>query len=77
MSGVSIGQKLGLGLGPALCGWIIAAGGYDGLAASQTESALSAIRFSFSYLAAIIGVVMLVVTFLLDVEKHTGKNSAE
>lgn len=39
----SVGVKLGLGLSGATVGWIMGAAGFDGLAATQTSSALSAI----------------------------------
>ena len=71
MSGVSIGQKAGLGFGPAIAGWILAIGGYDGLAETQTASAVAAINFSFTYLAAIIGVVMLIVCLALNIDKYS------
>lgn len=73
MSGVSIGQKAGLGLGPAIAGWILAIGGYDGLAQTQTASAIASINFSFTYLAAIIGVIMLIVCLLFNIDKYSAQ----
>ena len=73
MSGVSIGQKAGLGLGPAVAGWILAIGGYDGLAQTQTASAVASINFSFTYLAAIIGVIMLIVCLLFNIDKYSAQ----
>ncbi len=73
MSGVSIGQKAGLGFGPAIAGWILAIGGYDGLAQTQTASAVAAINFSYTYLAAIIGVVMLLVCLAFNIDKYSAK----
>lgn len=73
MSGVSIGQKAGLGFGPAIAGWILAIGGYDGLAETQTASAIASINFSFTYLAAIIGVVMLLVCLAFNIEKYSAQ----
>lgn len=77
MSGVSIGQKAGLGLGPAIAGWILAFGGYDGLAEVQTASAVASINFTFTYYAAICGVILLVVSLLFDVDKHTSQMQAD
>lgn len=73
MSGVSIGQKAGMGFGPAIAGWILAVGGYDGLTETQTASAIASINFSFTYLAAIIGIVMLLVCLVFDIEKYSAQ----
>lgn len=73
MSGVSIGQKVGLGFGPAIAGWILAIGGYDGMAKTQTASAIASINFAYTYLAAIIGVVMLLVCLAFNIDKYTAK----
>lgn len=67
---VSFGQKVGLGFGPAIATWIIAAGGYDGLAAVQTESAKAAINFSFGYLGVIIAILMIVVSYFMNIDKE-------
>ena len=58
---ISAAQKLGLGLGQVVLGWILAFGGYDGAAAVQSESAKAAITFLYNWLPAI----MIVVTFLV------------
>lgn len=67
---VSFGQKVGNGLGAATASWILALGGYVGTAATQTDSALSAIRFAFSYYGGILCVGLLVVCLLFDIDKH-------
>lgn len=77
MSGVSIGQKAGLGFGPAIAGWILAFGGYDGLAETQTASAIASINFTFTYFAAIVGVALLVVSLLFNVDKYTSQIQAD
>ncbi len=51
MSGVSIGQKIGLGFGPAI----------------------ASINFAYTYLAAIIGVIMLLVCLAFNIDKYTAK----
>lgn len=51
MSGVSIGQKIGLGFGPAI----------------------ALINFAYTYLAAIIGVIMLLVCLAFNIDKYTAK----
>jgi GPH family glycoside/pentoside/hexuronide:cation symporter len=72
-AGVSIGQKLGLGLGPAIAMWILGVGGYNGLAATQTASAMKAISFSFSFLSAIFAIIMLFVGLVYDMDKHSAQ----
>ena len=69
-SSVSFGQKVGNGLGSAASSWILAIGGYVGTAAVQTDAAIASIRFAFSYFGAILGVIMLVVCFMFDIDKH-------
>ena len=58
---ISAAQKLGLGIGQVVLGWILAFGGYDGAAASQSESAKAAISFIYNWLP----VGMIVVTFII------------
>ncbi len=69
----SFGMKVGIGLGSAVCTWILAFGGYDGAAAVQTESAVAAIRFSFGYFGAILAAVCLVIILLINIDKHIGQ----
>lgn len=66
----SFGMKVGIGLGSAVCTWIIAAGGYDGMAAVQTESAVNSIRFGFGYNGAIISVICLILCLMMNIDKH-------
>jgi GPH family glycoside/pentoside/hexuronide:cation symporter len=65
-----IGCKIGIGLGSSVTGWVLAFGGYNGAAAEQTASAISAIKFSFSWLGLIFSVLLLISILLLDVEKY-------
>jgi GPH family glycoside/pentoside/hexuronide:cation symporter len=67
---VSFGQKVGLGLGPAVATWILAFGGYDGTAATQTASAIHAINFSFSYYGVILSLGIAILAFFMDIDKH-------
>ena len=60
-----------MGFGAAIASWILASGGYDGLAAVQSASALSAIKFSFGWLNAIIGVLMIILSIFLNVGKYS------
>lgn len=69
-SAQSIGSKIGIGLGSALTGWILAAVGYAGPAAEPTAAVVNAIRFDYTWLGAILGGVILVIVLLLNVEKY-------
>ena len=67
---VSFGQKVGLGLGPAIATWILAAGGYNGSATTQSASAISAIRFSFGYYGMILSLLIALIAFFMDIDKY-------
>lgn len=69
----SFGMKVGIGLGSAVCTWILAIGGYDGTAAVQSASAVSAIRFSFGYFGAILSAVCLVIILIMNIDKYIGQ----
>ncbi|MCD7757955.1 MAG: MFS transporter, partial [Clostridiales bacterium] len=58
---ISAAQKLGLGIGQVVLGWILAFGGYDGAAEVQSASAQSAISFLYNWLP----VAMIVVCFII------------
>lgn len=66
----SFGMKVGIGLGSAVCTWIIAAGGYDGMAAVQSESAVNMIRFGYGYNGAIIAAICLVLCIMMNIDKY-------
>ena len=69
----SFTNKVGGGLGTAVLGWILAAGGYDSYAAVQSASAQAAIKFSFSW-APLVFVLITLVCFIfyrLDKEYAT------
>ena len=65
----SMGMKVGLGVGAALCGWLLELGKYDGMAATQPASALSMMTFLFLACPLIIGVVNALVVSKLNVSK--------
>lgn len=70
-SAQSIGSKVGIGLGSALTGWILAGVGYvGGPGAPVTDAVVNAVKFDFTWLGAIIGVVILVIVLMLNVEKY-------
>lgn len=60
-AGISAAQKLGLGLGTAVMGWVLDAGGFDGQASVQPESALTAINICYTW----IPIILMAVTFVL------------
>ncbi|MBR1622683.1 MAG: MFS transporter [Pseudobutyrivibrio sp.] len=66
----SFGMKVGIGVGSALGTWIIALGGYDGMAAEQTQKAISSIRFGFGYNGAIISLICLGLCFAMNIDKY-------
>lgn len=69
-SSQSIGSKIGIGFGSACTAWILGAVGYDAAAAVQTDAVISAIRFDYGWLGAIVSVVLLIGVMMMDVEKY-------
>ena len=76
-SAQSIGSKVGIGFGSALTGWILAAVHYDPTAMEQSASVVSAIRFDYTWLGAILSVVILVIVLLTNVEKYAPQYRGE
>lgn len=66
----SVGLKVGTGLGTAVCGWLLAFGGYDGTAAAQTATAISTINWSYLLAQALLPVLSIVLFYFLKVEKE-------
>ena len=60
-SAATSGQKFGQGIGSALIGGIMAASGYSGELAAQSERALATISNMFIYGVTALGAVMIVV----------------
>ncbi|MBR1566353.1 MAG: hypothetical protein IJ649_06275, partial [Oscillospiraceae bacterium] len=70
------GTKVGIGLGSALTGWILAGVGYSGApGAPVTDAVVRAVKFDFTWLGAIIGVIIFVIVLLLNVEKYAPEYS--
>lgn len=67
---VSFGQKVGLGLGPAIASWVLAMGGFDGMAAVQSEAAVGSINFCFSYYGVILSLGIAVIAFFMDIDRY-------
>ncbi|MCM1134414.1 MAG: glycoside-pentoside-hexuronide (GPH):cation symporter [Clostridium sp.] len=75
----SFGMKVGIGLGSAVGTGILAIGGYlEGTAPElQPASAVSAIRFEFGYLGAIISAICLVLVILMNIDKYIKQIQAD
>ena len=70
-SSQSIGSKIGIGFGSALTAWILAAVGYVGTpGAEQSQAVISAIRFDYGWLGAILSAALVIVVLFMDVEKY-------
>lgn len=65
----SLGIKVGSGIGTALSGWLLAAGGYVANAAVQPQSCLNMLNFMYLWFPLIILVVMVFLLSKLKVEK--------
>ena len=74
-SAQSIGSKVGIGIGSALTGWILAGVGYDPTAKVAAQNVINAVRFDYTWLGAIIGVVILIIVLMLNVEKYAPEYS--
>ncbi len=72
-SGGSLGQKVGVGLGTALTGWVLAWGHYSGTAATQSASAIGAIYQLFIYIPVIIYIAQIVLLLMYNLDKKYPK----
>lgn len=68
-SAQSIGSKVGIGVGSALTGWILAAVHYNPMEA-PTDAVITAIKFDFTWLGVIISAIILVIVLFMNVEKY-------
>lgn len=69
----SFGSKVASGIGGAVLGMIMAAGGYDGAAAVQSASAIAAVNTVYIYVPLVLGVasVAILLFYKLDDEYDT------
>lgn len=75
-AGVSAAQKLGMGLGTAVLGWVLSAVGFDGAlpAAEQPAAVATAIQFLYTWLPMILCLIVLVIMiFFYNIEKDLTK----
>lgn len=64
-AGSSMGGKIGLGLGGAILAAMLAFGGYEGDAASQSQSALDAITITFTWWYSLGTIACIIILFFL------------
>ena len=77
MGAQSAGGKIGAGVISAILSYGMAFAGYDGMAAVQSESALASISALYSILPLILGVGMVVILFMYDLDKRFPQIMAE
>jgi GPH family glycoside/pentoside/hexuronide:cation symporter len=65
----SVGIKVGSGLGVAVAGWLLGAGGFDGLAEVQPQSAISMINGMYIVVPLAAALLRILFLSLLKVEK--------
>jgi GPH family glycoside/pentoside/hexuronide:cation symporter len=65
----SFGMKVGTGIGSGVVGWGLAIGGYDGTAASQTQSALTAVQALYTWVPMIMIVIGLIILAQSNLDK--------
>lgn len=69
-AGVSTAQKLGLGLGQAVLGWILAGAGFDAAMAEQTVSAQAAISFCYNWIPVVCVVLCSILMLFYHLDKE-------
>lgn len=69
-AGVSAAQKLGLGLGQAVMGWILAAGGFDAVQKVQSAAAQNAISFCYNWIPVMCIVLCSVLMLFYHLDKE-------
>jgi len=65
----SLGIKLGSGIGSAVAGWLLAIGGFNGMAEVQTQSAVNMIFIMYAVIPLGLSVVITILNYLMKVEK--------
>ena len=61
--------SLGVKIGTALAGWLLAASGYIAKAPEQAQSCINMLYFMYLWVPMIINVIILILLFLLKVEQ--------
>lgn len=65
----SLGIKVGGGIGSAIAGLLLAVGGFNGMVAVQSESAISMITFMYIFIPFICAIILAALLYMLNVEK--------
>ena len=65
----TVGTKIGQGLGTAICGWVLAAVGFDGLAATQTSAAMSGINFLYLGFPIVFTIIQIIIYANMKVDE--------
>lgn len=65
----SFGQKIGIGLGSAAVGWLLAWGRYDGTLAVQTAHTQTAEHMGFSMIPCACAIIVVILISFVDVDK--------
>lgn len=73
----SLGVKIGGGIGTALSGWLLAAGGYVANAASQPQSCINMLYFMYLWIPMIINLVITLLLSRLKVEQANAELKAK
>lgn len=68
-SGGSLGQKVGVGIGTALTGWVLAWGHYNGALSAQPSSAMNSIYQLFIYIPIVIYILQIVLLLMYNLDK--------
>ncbi|MCD7957326.1 MAG: MFS transporter [Lachnospiraceae bacterium] len=76
-SSQSMGQKIGMGIGGASVMWVLAAAGYDSTLEAQSAGVISALKFSYIWVDALVCLILLLCILLLDVEKYLPQMQGE
>ena len=71
----SIGVKVGTGLGTAACGFLLDFGGFNGMAKSQTSTAIGAIHHGYLLSFIFLTVTAIITLYFLKVEAENSKLS--
>ncbi|WP_040162466.1 MFS transporter [Nigerium massiliense] len=73
----TLGVKIGGGIGTALAGWLLAAGGYDGSAATQSPAAITMLYLMYLWIPAVASALIWLILTRLNVEQANRKLRAQ
>ena len=81
-AGTSAAQKLGLGLGQAIFGWVLSGAGFnaalDQQGIAQPETVITAIKFMYNYIPMIMcALIFLMMAIFFNLDKDLKKLKAE